>query len=103
MPDGKSNNIIRKAARHKKYMLALVAGFLFLTASFFFLAAGNYLILLLPVFLLLIMIAFLSIDKFFLILLFAVPLSVQLRFLVNDPPADLYLPTEIMAFIILIS
>ena len=102
MPDGKSNNIIRKAARNKKYILALVAGFLFLTASLFFLAAGNYIILLLPVFLLLIVIAFLSIDKFFLILLFAVPLSVQLRFLVNDPPANLYLPTEIMAFIILI-
>lgn len=102
MPNRISNSIFSKTAWHKSYIIALVAGFLFLSASLFYMVAQNYLFLLLPVFMLLLVLAFLSLDKFFLILLFAVPLSVQLRFLVNEPPADLFLPTEIMAFIILI-
>jgi O-antigen ligase len=48
------------------------------------------------------LIAILSIDDFLVLTVFLVPVSVQLRFLMPDVSADLFLPTEIMLAIILV-
>jgi putative inorganic carbon (hco3(-)) transporter len=72
--------------------------------SLFFLITGlvfsqqSKLIWLFPFFLGLIILAFYSIDIFLLLIVFFTPLSIQLRFIMMDPPADLFLPTEIMLF-----
>lgn len=55
-----------------------------------------------PVALLLMLVAITRIDIFYLLLLLFVPLSVQLRFILPDTPADLFLPTEPMLLVILI-
>ena len=74
---------------------------LFLAVSLF--AASNqlYIVWILPLALLLVFLAFVRLDIFYLILLFFVPLSLQLRFLMDDPPADLFLPTEPMLILLL--
>ena len=45
---------------------------------------------------LMVLLAFLAIDKFLLLLIFLVPLSVQLRFIIPGTAADIFLPTELM-------
>lgn len=65
-------------------------------------AEQEYLIWLIPPALLIIVLAFVSIDKFFLLLLFLTPLSVQLRFLIPSLSFDLFLPTEPMLALLLI-
>jgi O-antigen ligase len=61
----------------------------------------NYL-LLIPVALMLLLAAILSINKFLLFTVFLVPLSIQLRFIVPDVSADLFLPTEPMLALIMV-
>lgn len=60
------------------------------TAAFF----EQYLFNLVPIAILILAIAFIRLDWLFLALVFLVPLSVQLKFLVPGLPFDLFLPTE---------
>jgi putative inorganic carbon (HCO3(-)) transporter len=71
---------------------------IFLVAGLMVSKEGDFLTWLLPLSLALIILAIYSIDIFLLSIVFLTPLSVQLRFIINDPPADLFLPTEIMLF-----
>lgn len=74
---------------------------LFLAGSLFAASRQFYIVWLLPLALLLVLLAFVRLDIFYLILLFFVPLSLQLRFLMEDTPADLFLPTEPMLIFLL--
>lgn len=74
---------------------------IFLAASLFAASRQFYIVWTLPLALLLVILAFVRLDIFYLILLFFVPLSLQLRFLMEDTPADLFLPTEPMLIILL--
>jgi putative inorganic carbon (hco3(-)) transporter len=56
---------------------------------------------LIPIALVLLLAAFISVEKLLLTVLFLVPLSVQLRFIVPEVAADLFLPTEPMLAAIL--
>jgi len=76
--------------------IALVSGLVFLVSSMLIVRNGSGLIFLLPPALIFLLILFLSIENFLLLTVFLVPLSVQLRFLIPDPPADIFLPTELM-------
>ena len=87
---------------HWKQVIAILSGISFLLLCLLAVKFQLYLVWLVPPMLLLFTVAFVRIDIFFLTLLFLTPLSVQLRFLVNDPPADIFLPTEIMLFLILV-
>ncbi len=69
--------------------------------SLFFVALNGILIYkeifylpLLPFVLLFILVAFTSLDKLLLMIVFFVPISIPLSFLVKGLPVDLYLPTE---------
>lgn len=57
---------------------------------------------LIPPALILILFAVLSIDRFLILTAFLVPLSIQLRFLIPETPADIFLPTELMLALILV-
>ncbi|MCA1756030.1 MAG: O-antigen ligase family protein [Bacteroidales bacterium] len=74
---------------------------LFLAASLFAASRQMYLMWSLPLILMLVIIAFVRLDAFYLIMLFFVPLSLQLRFIMDDPPADIFLPTEPMLILLL--
>ncbi len=74
---------------------------LYLVVCLIMVGDRQYLFWLLPPALLIIGLAFISIDKFFLLLLFLSPLSVQLRFLMPSTPLDLFLPTEPMLILLL--
>ncbi|MGQ9619720.1 MAG: O-antigen ligase family protein [Bacteroidales bacterium] len=80
----------------------LVLGSLFVIASSVLLAKGSVLFILLPVMLIAGWLFFTSIDTFLLVTLFLTPLSIQLRFIVEEPPADLFIPTELFLTGILI-
>lgn len=82
--------------------IALILAIIFLAVNMFAVYNELYLLWLLPVFLLIIFLAIYSIDIFFLLVLFFVPLSVQLRFLVNEPAVDIFLPTELFLAVILL-
>ena len=68
----------------------------FLSLNLIFLAKGYYYISLVPVVLLLIMVAFTSLDWFMLIIVFFVPISIPLSRIIGKYTMDLYLPTEPM-------
>jgi len=91
-----------RISAHWKPVIAILSGLSFLLLCLLAVKFQLYLVWLVPPMLLLLIVAFVRIDIFFLLLLFLTPLSVQLRFLVNDPPADIFLPTEIMLFLILV-
>jgi putative inorganic carbon (HCO3(-)) transporter len=57
---------------------------------------------LIPPALILILFAMLSIEKFLILTVFLVPLSIQLRFLIPETSADLFLPTELMLAVTLV-
>lgn len=85
----------------QKLIITVVSGLLFLAVTMLAVMQEMYIIWLVPPALLLLLLAVSSLDIFFLILVFFVPLSVQLRFIVHEPPADIFLPTELMTFIIM--
>lgn len=97
---GFKNISVYLPGRHK-LVITIVSGLLFLAVTMLAVMKEMYIIWLVPPALLLILLALSSLDRFFLILVFFVPLSVQLRFIVPEPPADLFLPTELMTFIIM--
>jgi putative inorganic carbon (HCO3(-)) transporter len=82
----------------KKVVAAAIICIVFLITSLIATKEGNYLLWLLPVVLSVGLLAFYSIDILLLLIVFLAPLSVQLRFIVDDPPFDFFLPTELMLF-----
>jgi O-antigen ligase len=58
---------------------------------------------LVPPGLIILLFAVLSLEKFMIFTVFLVPLSVQLRFLVPETLVDLFLPTELLLFVILVN
>jgi len=75
-------------------ILVYPAVLLFLAVNLWLMTRDVYVLNLLPVVLLLAVIAFFSIDRLLLIIVFFTPLSIPLRHLAGDAGADLYLPTE---------
>ena len=85
-----------------KYTIASVGGLIYLLFTLFTVKEHLYIAWLIPPAFLLLLLALLSIDRFFLLLLFFTPLSVQLRFLTDNTLADIFLPTEVMLALILL-
>jgi O-antigen ligase len=81
---------------------AFVLSIIFLIISMMLISTGATLLWLIPPALLMVFLAFFVIDKFLLLLVFLVPGSIQLRFIMPDTSADIFLPTEIMLAGILI-
>jgi putative inorganic carbon (hco3(-)) transporter len=81
---------------------AVVVSLLFLLASVLLIEKGGELLWVIPPVLLVTLLAFIAIDRFLMLLLFLVPLSVQLIFIIPDSPVDIFLPTELMLAIILV-
>lgn len=88
----------------QKYSWWVYAGaLLFVLLNGFFIYNEVFWFSILPVVLLLLAAAFLSLDKLLLALVFMVPLSIPLSVLVKDLPIDMFLPTEpLLAGILLI-
>jgi putative inorganic carbon (hco3(-)) transporter len=89
-----SNNI--------RLIAAFLLSIIFLISAMLLFPTGNYLLWLLPVALLMALLAIAAIDKFLLLIVFLVPVSIQLRFIFPETPVDLFLPTELMLPAILI-
>jgi putative inorganic carbon (hco3(-)) transporter len=81
---------------------AIILSLVFTVVSMMMISRGASLLWLIPPGLLMIFLAFFSIDKFLLLTVFLVPVSVQLRFILPETSADLFLPTELMLAGILI-
>jgi O-antigen ligase len=79
-----------------KGLIALASGILFLLICLMAIRQGTYLIWIVPPALIIVLLGIYALDHLFILLLFLVPLSVQLRFLTEDPSADLFLPTELI-------
>jgi len=75
-------------------ILVYPAVLLFLAVNLWLMTRDVYVLNLLPVALLLVVIAFLSLDRLLLIIVFFTPLSIPLKHLVGDIGVDLFLPTE---------
>ena len=82
--------------------IIMLASICYLVVNLVFVSNHHYYIWLIAPALLLMLLALVSIDIFFLLLLFITPLSVQLRFLYPDLPVDAFLPTEPMLAFLLI-
>jgi putative inorganic carbon (hco3(-)) transporter len=85
-----------------RIICAIVLSVVFTIISMFIVRSGTPLLWLVPAGLLLIVFAFISIEKFLLLTVFLVPVSIQLRFVFPDTSADIFLPTELMLAGILI-
>jgi putative inorganic carbon (HCO3(-)) transporter len=81
---------------------ASATAIVFLIISMVLIRTGASFLWLIPPALLIASLSLLAIDKFLLLTVFLVPVSVQLRFIIPDPPADIFLPTELMLGIILL-
>jgi putative inorganic carbon (hco3(-)) transporter len=75
---------------------AFVIGIIFLITSTCLMIWGYNLLFLIPLMLLMILLAFIAIDKLLLLTLFLIPLSIQLRFIYPETPVDIFLPTELI-------
>jgi putative inorganic carbon (HCO3(-)) transporter len=69
---------------------------LFLIISMISVKNGGTLLWFIPPVLLLALLGFIAVDKFLLLIVFLVPMSVQLRFIIPEPAADIFLPTELL-------
>jgi len=87
---------------NRRILSAIIVCLLFSVAVILKAGTDFTLLWLIPPALLLMLFAFLSVDKFLILTVFLVPLSVQMRFLIPDQPADLFLPTELMLAVILV-
>ena len=81
---------------------AIVLSIIFLIVSVMTIRTEATILWLIPLGLVIVFLALFSIDKFLLLTVFLVPVSIQLRFIVPDTSADIFLPTELMLFVILI-
>ncbi|MGC9471597.1 MAG: O-antigen ligase family protein [Bacteroidales bacterium] len=75
-------------------ILVYPAVLLFLAANLWLMTRDVYVLNLLPVVILLGVVAFLSIDRLLLIIVFFTPLSIPMKHLVGEIGVDLFLPTE---------
>jgi O-antigen ligase len=85
-----------------KIICAIGISIVFTIVSMFVVRSGTQLLWLIPAGLLLVLLAFISIEKFLFLTVFFVPVSIQLRFVLPDTSADIFLPTELMLAGILI-
>jgi O-antigen ligase len=74
---------------------------LFVLANSLFIFFGFYVFSLLPLALLLVLLAFISLEKIFFVIVFFVPVSIQLKEFFPDLGMNLYLPTEPLLFLVL--
>jgi putative inorganic carbon (hco3(-)) transporter len=85
-----------------RIICAIGLSVVFTIISMLVVRSGTPLLWLVPAGLLLVLLAFISIGKFLFLTVFLVPVSIQLRFIFPDTPADIFLPTELMLTGILI-
>lgn len=83
-------------------IIAIVTGIVYLGISFLYTGSRFSPLWLVPPAMMVFLIAIISLEKFLLVTIFFVPLSVQMRFIIPDISADLFLPTELMLPLILI-
>lgn len=86
----------------RKIMVVVFITILFLLLSLYAAANRYFLVWLIPAGLALLMLAVYSVEKFLLLILFLVPLSIQLRFIAPGTPVDIFLPTELMMALVVI-
>jgi O-antigen ligase len=99
----KSNfNTLFKKREHLFIAAGFAAAIIFLVSVFIYSERGKSIYWLVPPLLLLLLTAVLDIEKFLLLVLFLVPSSIQLRFIIPGTSADLFLPTEPMLAVILV-
>jgi putative inorganic carbon (hco3(-)) transporter len=79
-----------------KTVSAFIITITFIAISILIFKSEATLIWLIPAALLFALLALLAIDKFLILTVFLVPLSVQLIFIVPESSADIFLPTEVM-------
>jgi putative inorganic carbon (HCO3(-)) transporter len=77
-------------------IVAFVLSIAFLIISVAMIRTGATLLWFIPPALLMGLLGFLAIDKFLLLIVFLVPVSVQLRFIIPETSSDIFLPTELM-------
>jgi putative inorganic carbon (hco3(-)) transporter len=87
---------------NRNILMALVLSLIFLVTSLIGFRSGGALMWLIPPALLTLLFALLAIDKFLLLLVFLVPVSVQLIFIFPDTPIDIFLPTELMLALVMV-
>lgn len=75
---------------------------LFVLANSVFIYFDFYVFSLLPLALLFVLLAFISLEKIFFVIVFFVPVSIQLKEFVPDLEMNLYLPTEPLLFLVLV-
>jgi len=85
-----------------RIIVAFVLSIIFLIISMMIIRTGATLLWLIPPALLMAFFAFFAIDKFLFITVFLVPTSIQLRFIIPETSADIFLPTELMLAVIMI-
>jgi putative inorganic carbon (hco3(-)) transporter len=85
-------NIIR---RNIRVIAAFILSVIFLFASMM-IRNGASILWFIPPSLLIALLGFLALDKFLLLTVFLVPVSIQLRFIIPDASVDIFLPTELM-------
>jgi putative inorganic carbon (hco3(-)) transporter len=81
---------------------AFALSLIFLVVSIIEIRSAGTLMWFIPPALLAIFLAFLAIDKFLLLLVFLVPVSVQLIFIFPETPVDISLPTEVMLAVVMV-
>jgi putative inorganic carbon (hco3(-)) transporter len=86
----------------RNIIYAIIVSLAFLIASLLMIENSGRFLWCIPPVLIAIAFALIAIDKFLLFTVFLVPVSVQLRFLIPETSADLFLPTELMLAGILI-
>jgi putative inorganic carbon (HCO3(-)) transporter len=77
-------------------LIAFTLSIIFLVISVFVISSGGTMVWLIPPALLLAFVGFFAIDKFLLLTVFLVPVSIQLRFILPETSIDIFLPTELM-------
>jgi len=92
----------REKIRIPVLITALLTVAIFAVATVLLYEPGFPVLLIFPFLVLVTWIALTSIETFLLITVFLTPVSVQLRFIAEDPPADLFIPTEIFLAMILL-
>jgi putative inorganic carbon (hco3(-)) transporter len=85
-----------------KIIGASVLSIIFLIISLLMIRTGPTFLFFIPPVLLIVLLAFLAIDKFLMLTVLLVPVSIQLRFILPGTSADVFLPTELMLAGILI-
>jgi putative inorganic carbon (HCO3(-)) transporter len=100
MPGKSKYLILVRASRSTIWAFALTI--IFLVASMMAIKTAGTLMWLIPPVLLAGFLAIIAIDKFLLLLIFLVPVSVQLIFILPETPVDIALPTELMLAALLV-